>query len=133
MLLWDEWMQCDPVIQNGIIQKCLENLAGTGKDLVSVHVAAVAELFEKQSGRKRNLPYNICAERNYEGILYDKQTAERQTECPGRTYNSRNYPIKRQESANMLYNVGKKIRKFSIEQIPQTPYTKWFDYDIIKK
>ena len=54
LLLWDEWMQCDPVIQNGIIQKCLENLAGTGKDLVSVHVAAVAELFEKQSGRKRN-------------------------------------------------------------------------------
>mgnify|MGYP007082475027 FL=1 len=81
LLLWDEWMQCDPVIQNGIIQKCLENLAGTGKDLVSVHVAAVAELFEKQSGRKRNLPYNICAERNYEGILLIKQTAERQTEC----------------------------------------------------
>ena len=33
MLLWDEWMQCDPVIQNGIIQKCLENLAGTGRIL----------------------------------------------------------------------------------------------------
>ena len=73
-------MQCDPVIQNGIIQKCLENLAGTGKDLVSVHVAAVAELFEKQSGRKRNLPYNICAKRTYEGILLAKQTEERQTE-----------------------------------------------------
>ena len=33
LLLWDEWMQCDPVIQNGIIQKCLENLAGTGRIL----------------------------------------------------------------------------------------------------
>ena len=27
---------------------------------------------------------------------------------PGGTYNSRNYPIKRQESANMLYNLGKR-------------------------
>ena len=81
LLLRDEWMQCDPVIQNGIIQKCLENLAGTGKDLASVHVAAVAELFEKQSGRKRNLPYNICAERKYEGILLTNQTEEKQTEC----------------------------------------------------
>ena len=120
LLLRDKWMQCDPVIQNRIIQNCLENLAGTGRDLVSVHVAAVAELFEKQSGRKRNLPYNICAERNYEGILLTKQTEERQTECrkeliiPGIT-------DKRQESANMLYNSGKKIRIFSIEQIPQNP------------
>lgn len=40
LLLRDEWMQCDPVIQNGIIQNCLENLAGTGRDLASVHVAA---------------------------------------------------------------------------------------------
>mgnify|MGYP000588654232 CR=1 FL=1 len=31
----------------------------------------------------------------------------------------------------MLYNLGKD-KNFSIEQIPQTPYTKWFDYDIIK-
>ena len=131
LLLWDEWMQCDPVIQNGIIQKCLENLAGTGKDLVSVHVAAVAELFEKQSGRKRNLPYNICAERNYEGILLIKQTAERQTECreeliiPG---------ITRLKDRNLRIccTIWEKDKNFSIEQIPQTPYTKWFDYDIIK-
>ena len=131
LLLRDEWMQCDPVIQNGIIQKCLENLAGTGKDLVSVHVAAVAELFEKQSGRKRNLPYNICAERNYEGILLIKQTAERQTECreeliiPG---------ITRLKDRNLRIccTIWEKDKNFSIEQIPQTPYTKWFDYDIIK-
>lgn len=62
---------------------------------------------------------------------FDKTDSGKTDRVPGRTYNSRNYPIKRQESANMLYNLGKD-KNFSIEQIPQTPYTKWFDYDIIK-
>ena len=50
---------------------------------------------------------------------------------PGRTYNSRNYPIKRQD-LRICCTIWEKDKNFSIEQIPQTPYTKWFDYDIIK-
>ena len=60
-----------------------------------------------------------------------KQTAERQTECreeliiPG---------ITRLKDRNLRIccTIWEKDKNFSIEQIPQTPYTKWFDYDIIK-
>ena len=123
-----------PMLEEQVNRQAVRHMNETMEqlnDLVSVHVAAVAELFEKQSGRKRNLPYNICAERNYEGILLIKQTAERQTECreeliiPG---------ITRLKDRNLRIccTIWEKDKNFSIEQIPQTPYTKWFDYDIIK-
>ena len=127
----DVWIKCHPVIQNGMIQNCLEKLAGTGKNLTSVHVAAVADLFEKQSGKMRNLPYHISAERNYEGVVLTKKVQEKQMLCqenlaiPGITrLKDRNLQI--------CCTILEKDANFSIEQIPQNPYTKWFDYDIIK-
>ncbi len=38
----------------------------------------------------------------------------------------------RAEESEICCTIWGKDKNFSIEQIPQNPYTKWFDYDIIK-
>ena len=59
------------------------------------------------------------------------QTEEKQTECreeliiPGITR-------LKDGKLRICCTIREKDKNFSIEQIPQNPYTKWFDYDIIK-
>ena len=130
-LLQEALGQCAPVIQKRVIQKCLEELAGSARDLGAVHIEAVTELLEKQSGKKRNLPYEIVASREYEGIFLQKRkegkedSFEKVLNIPG---------ITRLEDKNLQIccTIREKESDFSMEQIPQNPYTKWFDYDIIK-
>ena len=46
----------------------LKELAGSSKDLGLVHGQAAAELFDRQPGRRIDLPYGLEARREYGGI-----------------------------------------------------------------
>ena len=56
------------VIINAVIYDALKSLCGA-KDLEDKHVASCAELLKKQTGRSINLPKNIIAKRDYDGIV----------------------------------------------------------------
>ena len=54
-------------------EKLSEEEAGREKDLEAVHVQQLLELFERQSGRRIDLPYNLEAIRDYEGVKIRKK------------------------------------------------------------
>lgn len=144
-----------------VIRKAMELAAGQMRDIGRIHIRGVLDLFQKQSGRSLDLPLFIRAVRTYEGVeLYRKQenkadalsessgSAEEAWRADGdgspdtsRLPKGQNpgYPL-RIPGETCLPDMGLTIRCrifpktmcFSMEEIPQKEYTKWFDYDIIE-
>ena len=56
----------EPVLAKAVIYEMLCTVCGKKKDIGSVHVQAVYDLLEGQSGRKISLPYGMEAEISYE-------------------------------------------------------------------
>lgn len=105
-----------------VLRRILCEAAGRKKDIEAVHVEALKGLFDRQSGKKLNLPYRMTARRCYEGIVIAKDKG-----------NERAAESARQEMIpENLYT----MRVFEYEPKKETfsekTYTKWFDYDIIK-
>lgn len=113
LLLEKQYGEAEETLKPYILYEILCETAGRRKDIEEVHVRIVRELFDKQVGRRLNLPYRLTAVRCYEGIHFFRGELFRE-----------------EESAGFRIRV---IEKEEISQaIPQNPYTKWFDYDIIK-
>ena len=68
-LLQKELCQCAPVLQTRVIQKCLEELAGSARDLGAVHIEGVTELLEKQSGKREIFPMGSLHHGNMRGFF----------------------------------------------------------------
>lgn len=64
--------QVHEIMQTQAIYRALVFAAGSKKDIASVHVKAVHKLFFSQTGRSLALPYNLTAERVYEGVQIQK-------------------------------------------------------------
>lgn len=74
-----------PVIIKAVIYDALKSMCGA-KDLEEKHVEACVSLFGKQSGKSINLPKNIVAKREYQGIVLsdmfnNRNAADDDTEC----------------------------------------------------
>ena len=70
-----------PAVQTQLLRRCLARVRGHEKDIGSVHVTGVAELFGKQAGRKIDLPGDVQAERMYAGVRIAKRGRERERIC----------------------------------------------------
>lgn len=76
--------QMPEVVKPLLLKKVLVEVSGKEKDLESVHVKHLQELFEKQVGRKLDLPYQMEGKRTYQGItvcLKESQDREQLTEA----------------------------------------------------
>lgn len=104
------------VFREEVIRAVLADVCGSEKDLMAVHVRDILELMEKQPGRRLSLPYGVRAFRGYEGVLLRKE-------------NRQGKPEAKQEMPRFRMRV---FERRGGEKWPNTPYTKWFDYDIIK-
>lgn len=128
------------LIKKMIIRKGMEQVGGKKRDLSHKHVDVMMELMNKQVGRTLDLPYEMHAKRNYEGIRLEKQRTyssgeEKKAgiiqECmaelniPGET-------ILVDRNLKLRCKILEKPKNLSIKDIPQKIYTKWFDYGIIK-
>ena len=104
----------DPAIRSALIKRVLGEAAGKEKDIESVHLKTVEDLADRQSGKKLNLPYGLEAVRRYGNIWIEKAQKD----------------VKKEAFSKV------EMRTFDCEGMPDTfpesPYTKWFDYDIIK-
>ncbi len=116
------------VIRKKIVKRALALVANQEKDIARIHVEQVLELLRRQSGRRVELPYMMIAEREYGKIKIFQGGEEIPSvkmielkvpgcmELPGGD---------RISTEIIILNEGKgKIR--------ETPYTKYFDYDIMK-
>ena len=120
-----------PAVQKQLLRRCLAYIKGQECDIGAVHVAAVAELFGKQTGRVLDLPGGVCAERTYAGValrpaeLGVAVCAALELQIPGQT----EIPGTGLSVICRILDAG---AVSGAEQIPQKSYTKWFDYDIIE-
>jgi len=124
-----EFQKKHSYLKQELVHRALTELAGVSKDITRQHVESVCSLFEMQVGRQMDLPYQICAKRDYDAVeLFLKQkretpeTWEEELVIPGIT----NLPDGSRVCA----------RVFCYEktmEIPKNKYTKWFDYDRIRR
>lgn len=61
------------LIKKMVIRKGMEQVGGKKRDLSHKHVDVMMELMNKQVGRTLDLPYEMHAKRNYEGIRLEKR------------------------------------------------------------
>lgn len=128
------------LIKKMVIRKGMEQVGGKKRNLSHKHVDVMMELMNKQVGRTLNLPYEMHAKRNYEGIRLEKrrtylsgeekkagiiQECMAELNIPGET-------ILADRNLKLRCKILEKPKNFSIKDIPQKIYTKWFDYGIIK-
>ena len=113
--------ECIPeVFRKNVIHETLAKAAGKKKDIESCHILSVQDLFSKQVGRSIDLPYGMLARRVYEGV-----------ELSGKNEVMKCEEVLQANAPDM------KIRVFDrtpdMVTFPEKTYTKWFDYDIIKR
>lgn len=150
LLIRKEQFEEQPVLlKKMLIRKCMEHLEGGLRDVGQIHIQQIVELFEKQSGRQLDLPKGIRAYRRYEGVFLQKRqeniSEEKKREMD--LEHGKN-ALKKEEWSQRLTVPGEnkvlgrnltirckvfpKSDDFSMKNIPQKSYTKWFDYDIIQ-
>ena len=98
-----------------VMHAVLCRAAGHSKDVEAVHVRLLTELLDKQVGRSIRLPYGLTACRCYEGILFTGEEKKEEETPEGKVH-------------FRIMECTEENRK----AFPETPYTKWFDYDILK-
>lgn len=114
------------VLQKNLLHQLLAMEAGKRKDISSVHVEQVLDLFSAGVGRKISLPYHMKAERTYhEVLLYKKERGEEKPEQKS---------IKLEVPGETIWENKIRIRTKVIDfdgnfqKIPENGYTKWIDY-----
>jgi tRNA(Ile)-lysidine synthase len=119
-------------LQGMLVRKCLVNAAEAERDIQKVHIEGVEELFGRHSGRSLDLPYGVKAVRDYEGVMLTKQR-----ERADRSFSPKELIVPGitkipELNLSICCKIMENTNEFSLEEVPQKAYTKWFDYDIMK-
>lgn len=125
--------KCEKLIGKMVLKEAIIRVAGKERDLEECHVESVAELFEKQTGREVHLPYDVQAVRRYQGV----KISRRKENAP-KVFEEQIFPFETEKEYELVFGeYGLKYRIFPRGEgtlvVPKKTYTKWFDYDIIKK
>ena len=127
-------------IQGYVIMEVLAQASGSSRDWESVHAEQIQGLFGKQSGRQIQLPYRLCAVRDYNGVVIGKVKAYQdkidnfeeivfKKKKKNRLLCGETLQIPWQQQGILHFSL---IKTKNLQNIPQKKYTKWFDYDTIK-
>lgn len=120
------------VFQPVVLKEALVKITGKEKDIESIHLKGLQELFQKQVGKKLDLPYETEAWRTYEGIRIQRRgynSVTEQIECEISFINGEKQEITLKDTT-ITFQL---LDKFPINcEYEQKNNTKWFDYDIIK-
>lgn len=128
----EEYEKQHQALKGLLIQRVLSKLAGAERDITSTHVEAISELFYRQTGKSRNLPYGIVASREYDQVVLRKNQGQVVEQWQPNRLNVPGILHIPEANLSICCTIQEKAEDFSIKHVPQKPYTKWFDYDIIK-
>ena len=122
----EEFLKQHPVMKKQLLLRSLSYLVPSRKDFTAVHIKDILSLFEKHSGKQIQLPYGLCALREFDRIIIRKNELKAQGQAA--------MPV---TVPGQVTCADGMIVEFSILpvdkylEIPQKTYTKWFDYDKI--
>ena len=118
------------VVRPLLIRRVLADAAGREKDLESVHLRQLQELFSKQTGRRVDLPYGVVGCRVYEGVEVASKD-EKQTDTEVVVFDLLQKEAQFQWGSRMIR--CRVLHKSQYDELTeQKSHTKWFDCDIIK-
>ena len=119
----DELLSLSSLARGERVLRALEYVAGRRKDITREHIDSVIRLSDMQSGKRVDLPYNMVAVRNYDGIVIScKNAADSYISEKGK-----GVPVFGQNSSIAL----KKIPYNGNVEISKKEYTKMIDCDKI--
>lgn len=72
----EAFLKQHPVIRKQLLLRALAYLVPSRKDFTAVHVKDILSLFEKHSGKQIQLPYGLCAVREFDKIIIGKSKPE---------------------------------------------------------
>lgn len=136
MLSAEEVLKRHVFLRKQLILTCLERLSPARRDITSSHVEAVLALFAEEGNREVYLPCQLVVRRQYDEVCFAQK---REEPVAGAYLEEKMLPaLKEDESAQILLSDTEilECKVFIYEKsvnIPQNRYTKWFDYDKIKK
>lgn len=106
------------LLQKRVLYQALTEAAGHRKDIGEAHVDAILKLMNAGGSGLLDLPYGIRARKEYDRLYF-----VRNNDVPGSSYpeSISSYSVKRLPFSGCMAD------------IPTDPYTKWVDYDKIKK
>ena len=123
-------------LQKEVIRECLFRMAGSRRDIGRAHVETVCGLASLQVGRKVSLPYGVQVEKSYDALLFGKCDAKREKDDAFFYKEVSLDEADREAEISLPDGKMMRLRVFSYDgncEIPSKPYTKWLDYDKIKK
>ncbi len=101
-----------PYLQSALVYEMLYRVSGRKKDISAIHVDSILSLLKGQSGRKIDLIYGMQAVMQQQELMICKITDLEQTDLEATL-------------SCCIFSYEKTM------DIPDKPYTKWFDYDKI--
>lgn len=112
-----------PAIRKRLMHDILKKLSPRAKDIAQVHVLQLTELLLRSGNRRIDLPFGIKACREYEEVRLWR-AEETQGAAPGYDYEMMLQVLSAED-------IRRDSENFMI--FPENKYTKWFDYDKMKK
>ena len=106
----------DPLILKYMLRLAVEECKGDARDLTERHMQSMLRLFEKGEARRIDLPGTLSARREGTEVILGFGEREESKAAP---------PLMQLRMRTFFYD--------SSEKIPENRYTKWFDYDKIKR
>lgn len=135
------FLSLSPYLQKQVLFRAMEKLAGSRKDIGSVHIGEILELIRKEGNRKIHLPYSLFAEKRYDRLVLGKRTEtageehglqEEEYEIPRLSEELKTFTLRTEASGDISFALTDRTgRQFEIPE--ENQYTKWFDYDKIKR
>jgi tRNA(Ile)-lysidine synthase len=132
VLILEEMRKEQKYLQRRIFLDVLADTAGSRKDFTRAHAEAVEGLWEKPTGKKISLPYRICAVRTYEGICIEKKTDEGKGQTAPAVSECCELIIPGETKVGEI-NIKCEIIPHNFTGIEEKKYTKWLDYDKMKR
>lgn len=125
----------DEVIIEEVLHKALSEAAGRARDIGSVHISYLLELFNKQVGRTIDLPYQVRAYRDYKGIRLKgsankSESGESTQVLPELLLHTEDVEgistvASEEDNIRLTFEDG------SVKNLSQNSCIRWFDYDKI--
>ena len=143
----EPFLALHPVIRKRLLYEEVKKLSPGQKDITYQHIAELLTLFTREGNRTICLPFGIRGRRQYEQVLLTIQTIQT-TNAADSGMQTAATPLW-QQNPEMVPGQTKTVEcalgilEYSVweapggheknQEVPTNQYTKWFDYDKIKK
>ena len=131
----NEILTLDEVIIEEVLHKALSEAAGRARDIGSVHISYLLELFSKQVGRTIDLPYQVRVIRDYKGIRLQGRSHKPETGENTQVLHELLLYTEAVDGISAVVSDEDNIRLTfedgSIKNLSQNSCIRWFDYDKI--